>query len=80
MLERRSESRERTAIAATIVGEGINNPCTIIELSDRGARLRIESPSTVPHAVLLRMAEFCVTLPAQVVWGNGTEYGVRFRY
>jgi hypothetical protein len=80
MLDRRCEARTQTAIAAMIIGDGVNDPCTIIELSDRGARVRVDVPSVLPHAVLLRMTEFAVTLPAQVVWGNGNEYGMRFRY
>ena len=79
-LIRRKEPRTRVFKAGTVA---INNKsstisCTIRNLSDGGARLKVQGLFRPPH-------EFDLLVPAddweagcEVVWRNGNELGVRF--
>lgn len=52
--------------------------CTVRDLSDTGARLRIEGSMTVPDTFELIIELDGLEAPCQVVWRKGGEVGVKF--
>ena len=52
--------------------------CTIRDISDTGARLRMESSLVVPDTFELIVEMDGLEANCEVVWRSGTEVGVRF--
>src|SRR5262245_35614464 len=52
--------------------------CVVRDLSDTGARLRVEGSMTVPDTFELLIPLDGFEAPCQVVWRKGGEVGVRF--
>jgi hypothetical protein len=52
--------------------------CTVRDLSDTGARLRVEGSMTVPDTFELLIPLDGLEASCQVVWRKGGEVGVRF--
>jgi PilZ domain-containing protein len=52
--------------------------CTVRDISDTGARLRIEGSMTVPDTFELIIELDGLEAPCQVVWRKGGEVGVKF--
>ncbi|HMB77017.1 MAG TPA: PilZ domain-containing protein [Kiloniellaceae bacterium] len=51
--------------------------CTVMDLSDKGARLRPDDPLKIPDAFSLHLRDIDA-LPCQVTWRAGLYIGVRF--
>lgn len=80
MDEHRSSSRRRAFKGAQIAfNDGASAiDCILRDLSDTGARLKVESPLGVPDAFALRIAGEDAQRPCRVVWRRATEIGVAF--
>ena len=52
--------------------------CTVRDISDTGARLRVEGSITVPDTFELIIELDGLEAPCQVVWRKGGEVGVKF--
>ena len=58
-------------------GEGDTMNCTVMDLSDKGARLRPDDPLKIPDSFSLFVRDIDA-LPCQVTWRAGLYVGVRF--
>jgi hypothetical protein len=77
--ERRNEARRRALKGARIVF-GRHNAlidCTVSNLSDRGARLKVESPIGIPDTFDL-MLDNAPVRGCRVTWRKATQIGVAF--
>ena len=52
--------------------------CVIRDVSESGARLRLASTASIPKSFLLLIKDENVVVPAERVWGNTHEMGVKF--
>ena len=79
--DRRSGRRQDLRYLARIesLADGGEVPCTLLDVSQSGARLMVRDPGVVPDEFLLRLAvgrqalRHCI-----VVWRDGATLGVRF--
>jgi hypothetical protein len=77
--ERRNEARRRILKRARITFKGrwATIDCTVLNLSDRGACLKVESPIGIPDTfdLVLDNAPVC---GCRVTWRKATQIGVEF--
>jgi hypothetical protein len=82
-LDRRVEPRARTLLAGKlIIGMGasfLSPGCTIIDLSEHGARVRIAGCVRLPPPVALLMTREGVLVDAAVAWRREDEAGLALR-
>lgn len=79
--DRRSGRRQDLRYAARIesLTDGAEMPCTLLDVSQTGARLLARDPERVPDEFLLRLAVGRQALRhCAVVWRDGSTIGVRF--
>jgi hypothetical protein len=79
--DRRSGRRQDLRYAARIESlvDGAEFPCTLIDISQTGARLAMRDPAAAPDEFLLRLALGRQALRhCAVVWRDGSSLGVRF--
>ena len=78
--ERRNEARRRTLKGARIVfkGHGAVIDCTVRNLSDRGACLKVETPIGIPDSFDLVLDHASVRHCHHVTWRKATQIGVEF--
>ncbi len=79
--DRRSGRRQDLRYAARIesLADGAEFPCTLIDISQTGARLATRDVSAIPDEFLLRLALGRQALRhCAVVWRDGSSLGVRF--
>ncbi len=76
----RARQRRRVLKGASIVfndsGSTIN--CTVRNLSETGAQLRVVSVLGIPNQFELRLGDQSRSWGCEVVWRKETELGVRF--
>jgi hypothetical protein len=53
-------------------------PCGLSDVSEGGARLKIDGASAIPEEIRLLLSEKSVGRPCHVVWRSETEVGLRF--
>jgi len=54
-------------------------PCVLVDLSNTGARLRVEAPQVVPKQISLLLSRYSVKgRRCQVKWRRGVHVGVEF--
>ena len=77
--ERQNEARRRALKGARIVFKGHEAliDCTVSNLSDRGARLKVESPIGIPDSFDL-VLEHAPVRYCRVTWRKATQIGVEF--
>jgi hypothetical protein len=77
--ERRNEARHRALKGARIVFKRHDAliDCTVSNLSDRGARLKVESPIGIPDSFDL-VLEHAPVRYCRVTWRKATQIGVEF--
>ena len=71
--ERRNEARHRIVFKR----HDALIDCTVSNLSDRGARLKVESPIGIPDSFEL-MHEDATVRHCRVAWRKATQIGVNF--
>jgi hypothetical protein len=76
----RKKPRRQLRYRAWIQDEvgGPNRLCHLEDVSEGGARLRIEDGATIPAAFNLLLNEQATARPCRVVWRTDTEVGLRF--
>jgi hypothetical protein len=76
----RQIARRTVFIKALLLREGKPNlPCTLVDISDVGARLMVENPSEVPERFAMVMTEQGVPRrECRLVWRGGNDIGVSF--
>jgi hypothetical protein len=82
-VERRKGARQSIdlfAFVRSIEGSKLLARCKILDLSEEGARLRLDCPADVPQRFLLVMStDGRAFRRCQVKWRSATEVGVQFR-
>lgn len=76
-INRRRKRRCNIMWPASIHEGGRDRPCTITDLSEKGARLDLPSPLR-PHSRVKLLCERFGELHGVVVWCKGTAAGIRF--
>jgi hypothetical protein len=80
MIERRTDPRQRTNIrgVARYGASTYEKPCTVSDLSPRGAGLTFATTFGVPRQFQLLIDGETSTRHCRVVWTNGKRLGVQF--
>jgi hypothetical protein len=78
--DRRGSPRRKTRFKATIVHGPQRDTleCTVRDLSETGARLRVDAPDALPAVFHLVWSADRAVLEVESVWRSGTETGVKF--
>lgn len=78
--ERRTARRFSTNHPASIYGKDSAEAicCTIIDISEHGARLIAQSPHRVPDRFVLKSIAGKLESEVVIVWRHGIEFAVRF--
>ena len=53
-------------------------PCTIVDMNEDGARVRVPEPLDMPHRLRLFDTREGVVYSAELVWSGPPEYGLKF--
>ncbi len=77
-LDRRAHGRRRVNILASLTHAGGILSCSIVELSEAGARVRLVSESAVLQGNVRLVCAECGDLESEVVWQNGPLVGLKF--
>lgn len=78
---KKRETRKSMQQSAWIVLEGgfAARPCTVIDLSDTGAKIRTDDPNAVSSKLKLSFSrDGRKGLPCEVVWRRGQTMGLKF--
>lgn len=77
--ERRSAIRRRTLLAGKIAYDGgaVSMDCTIRNLSETGALIRLPAPLPLPRRLQLLCAHEQAAFDAEVIWRNDLHVGLR---
>jgi hypothetical protein len=75
----RRHDRTDLQMQATLVHDQASLPCSIVNISAGGARLRLEAGTLPPEGVevTLEFARFG-SFPATTIWRTGIQLGIRF--
>ena len=81
-IERRKHPRRAVRQPVTIVQKdgAIIAPCTMLDVSAGGARLKLDAPTSVPNEFILQLSEFGPRLIRRclIAWRDERQMGVRF--
>jgi len=76
---RRSIRRRINAEAIIRLSGGFAaRPCTVLDLSDTGARILVARPQDIPNEFTLVLSRRSGGRNARVKWRRGTQFGVEF--
>lgn len=80
MIVSRSSERQRTFIAGrlTFGGGTLSVSCSVRDLSDTGARVALESDTTIPNRVTLELPTRKIVREAEVRWRHAGMCGLEF--
>ena len=80
MEQKRSATRKRVLKGAKAVYGGYTFvvDCTLRDISEDGARLRVPASVTLPETFLLYMPDAQTIRSAQVLWRKAGELGIRY--
>ena len=78
-VQRRKSLRKAVGLPASLTTtDGLHiASCTVLDISDGGARLKLDEPTTVPDSLTLRLYGRAFRHCA-VRWRSGREVGVQF--
>lgn len=78
--DRRAEGRRNVYADVMTKTDGGRNAKRgiVLDLSARGARLRLEHGDTLVDGMLVRIPRYGITVPAKVRWSNRQDIGVEF--
>ena len=75
--QKRTERRMKRDIHARVMLDGFaKRDCKIVDISDSGARLAINSTTPLPRRFSIAFAS--TARPCELVWRNGAMAGVKF--
>lgn len=79
-VERRGAPRERVEWAAYGLISGADGKlgCQVVNISETGARLRVEGPDILPEKLKVFIPETGMLYRCQIVWRDGPDLGVKF--
>lgn len=76
--QKRAERRMKRDISARVLLDGFaKRDCKIVDISDSGARLAINSTTPLPRRFSIAFPSSSPR-PCELVWRNGTMAGVKF--
>ena len=75
--DRRLEPRSPAHARGVVVAPGLELGCLIVDLSNSGARLRLDRQLALPDRVIIVDVVQATAVEAQVVWRKGQEAGVK---
>lgn len=75
--DRRLEPRSPANARGVVVAPGLELGCLIVDLSNSGARLRLDRQLALPDRVVIIDIAQATAVEAQVVWRKGQEAGVK---
>jgi hypothetical protein len=78
MIEKRSVLRQRVLKGATIAFGGAGIPCTVRNLSSKGAALDVATTLTLPSSFTLNIQTNQFIRRCHSIWRNDTRIGVAF--
>ena len=78
MDDRRGTMRVQTHIKAIITAGDLHEACTITDLSDIGAKLRVRPDLLMPEVVCLQASEIGLLKSGRVIWRRNATAGLRF--
>ncbi len=77
--ERRGPGRDRSGQKAAVrLERGFAGECVVLDLSDGGARLRVENPADLPAVFEMRIGRETRWRKVQLRWRKPSEVGVAF--
>lgn len=76
--EKRAVSRQRVFKAGTIIVGDSTHPCTVRDVSAKGARLSVPATGEVPDRFQLVFSTCALAMTCDVVWRSGDKLGVVF--
>lgn len=77
--KRKSQRRSVRYAAWLVTAPGERKDCQLFDISDTGARLEVDEPTTVPDRFLLWLAKNgAARRTCQIVWREENHIGVRF--
>ena len=75
----RRSPRRRTLLAGKVVyGEGTSLNCSIRDLSETGAKIRLGRGECVPTRVILLERRSAMAYQARVIWIKAPDFGLAF--
>jgi hypothetical protein len=81
-VQRRKTVRRAVRVPALALADGTKTalcPCTVIDISAGGAKIKVDNPEAVPTIFLLVLSRGARTVRrCEVRWRSATEIGVRF--
>ncbi|MFN3930476.1 MAG: PilZ domain-containing protein [Brevundimonas sp.] len=75
--DRRLEPRSPANARGVVVAPGLELGCLILDLSNAGARLRLDRNLALPERVIIVDVAQATAVEAQVAWRKGQEAGVK---
>ncbi|MCA1240847.1 PilZ domain-containing protein [Stappia stellulata] len=76
--EIRSTPRVDCIVPAIIQDKGVSIACTVEDLSITGCRVRLNSFTKLSQNFLFEFPRKNIKVPAELIWINGDEAGIRF--
>ena len=77
--DKRQTKRKPIGAAAYIrLGSFAARPCTVLDLSDTGVRISVESAATIPAEFTLLLSKNSHGRRARVKWRRGIQIGAEF--
>lgn len=78
-VERRARPRRwRLELAEISAGDAAPISCTIVDISEGGARVRVSRPVALPAAFRLVDSRERTVYEATLVWSASNEFGIKF--
>jgi hypothetical protein len=79
MANRRAAPRQRVLKSAKILyGGGLSLDCAVRDLSENGAKIKLENQHALPHKFHLLLSSEGLVRPAQIAWKLESLLGVAF--
>ena len=78
MTEKRSATRKLASIPAMLASATADIPCTIVDLTDDGAKLRLRPGYLLSTTCFLRTVDLGGAIPGRVAWRRKNDVGVFF--
>jgi hypothetical protein len=77
--DRRFEPRTPADVRAVVLAPGVEMPCTIVDQSAAGLKLKLNRATTLPRQVVVIDLARASAIEADVAWQKGLEAGLKQR-